>query len=138
MRRLHLTVSAGFSRLAFACLAIFDNKIIPGGPFISFRGDILPHMLTIGVFFACVHYRSSFTRRRVLAILAAGLAVVASEAQGDQPDAKLYTFYRSNGVPGVKKKYPLDVTWAISQQPFKIDAFPFVGTSGGFIKRRRR
>ena len=77
--RFHAGISIALSSLAFAFLAIFGIKLIPGGPFVSFRGDIMPQILSLAAFgFAFVRYHSYSTKRRMLVLLIAGLAAVVS------------------------------------------------------------
>lgn len=74
-----LTVSISLTFLAFAGAAVFGVKVNPGGPFVSVRGDILPHVFTLAaVGFALVRYSSFSAQRRVFAILTAGLALAVS------------------------------------------------------------
>jgi hypothetical protein len=77
--RFQFSVSIGLSVFAFALLVVFGEKRIPGGPFVSFRGDILPHFFVLAaVIFALVDYSSRSTRHRVFSILTAGLALTVS------------------------------------------------------------
>lgn len=79
MLRFPLSISNGLSFVAFAFFVVFGGKQIPGGPFVSLRGDILPHIFTLAaVIFAFAHYSSLSTRHRVFSILTAGLALTIS------------------------------------------------------------
>jgi len=76
---LHTAISFGLSVFAFLIAGFFGVKSIPGGPFISFRGDILPHFFTCAaLIFSLIRYKPSSTPRRLLALFAAGLALLVS------------------------------------------------------------
>ena len=77
--RFHAGISIALSLLALTFLVIYGEKMVPGGPFVSFRGDITPHIFALAaLFFAFVRFRSYSTGRRVSSILIAGFAVLIS------------------------------------------------------------
>jgi hypothetical protein len=74
-----ILTSVILSFVGLACAVFFSIKMIPGGPFISFRGDILPHLLTgIALVLALFHYRSYTIQKRIGALFAGGLAIAFS------------------------------------------------------------
>lgn len=71
--------AVGYIALAVVCVFFGGSKIIPGGPFISFTGDILPHGFTAAAVVVCFRsYRSSSTGQRVILLILAGLAASLS------------------------------------------------------------
>jgi hypothetical protein len=78
-----LAISVLLTFTGFACAVIFGVKMIPGGPFVSFRGDILPHIFAIAAFAVALrHYRSYPTIKRIISLCTAGFALLLSAATG--------------------------------------------------------
>lgn len=90
--RYPLTVSLLLSFVGIAFFLVDAAKMIPGGPFISFRGDILPHVFAaLAILIVLPGYRAYSTGRRITALCVIGFALLLSTATA----LSTYAFFKA-------------------------------------------